>query len=143
MAIYSLGLNTTVSTNGAPSYDAQAASGNNPKVMEFGLSNGASTQCTYGIGRSANTPTQSSTTTVVPENYSDPTGKTTVAVTWSVAPTIPAPFARRVFLIAAIGAGVIFTFPRGYTLQAAASSFVLWNNAASSALMTTWLVVDE
>ena len=143
MAIYSLATQTTVVTTTVPSMDWQGASGNNPKVMELFINNGATTQCTYGYGRSANTPVQTGTTLVQAENYADPAGKTTNAVTWSTAPTVPAVFLRRAILPATIGAGMIFTFPRGLTLQGAGPSFVQWNIAASSAVLNAHIVVDE
>ena len=143
MAIYSLSIQTTVGTTTVPALDYQGATGNNPKLMEYGLCNGAATQCTYGLGRSANTPTQTGTTLVQAENPGDPAGKTTAAVTWSTAPTVPPIFLRRPIIPATIGAGIIFTFPRGLTLVGAGPSLVLWNIAASSAVMNNWAVFDE
>ena len=105
MAIYSLSTNTTVTTTAAPAYDAKASSSNQPRVMEFGINLGAATSSTYGIGRSANTPTQTSPVTVLAENYNDPAGQTTTAVAWTTAPTVPTNFFRRVALPATIGAG--------------------------------------
>jgi hypothetical protein len=46
MAIYSLALPGTVTTNAAPSWDVKAASTNEPAVMELGVINGAATACT-------------------------------------------------------------------------------------------------
>jgi len=143
MAIYSVSNQTTVVTTTVPSFDFQGATGNNPKLMELGYCNGAATQCTYGIGRSANTPTQTGTVLVQAENPGDPAGKTTTAVTWSTAPTVPSVYLRRPFIPATIGAGIIFTFPRGLTLVGAGPSLVNWNIAASSAVMNYWAVLDE
>ena len=143
MAIYSVSAQTTVGTVTAPACDLQGASGNNPKIMEIGYCNGAATQCTYGIGRSANTPVQTGTTLMQAENPGDPAGKTTFAATWSTAPTVPAIYLRRPFIPATIGAGIIFTFPRGLTLVGAGPSLVTWNIAASSAVMNQWAVADE
>jgi hypothetical protein len=63
-------------------------------------------------------------------------------VAWSVAPTVPAQFFRRVSLPATAGAGVIWTFPRGLIL-AAAGTMLLWNLATNSASTNAWVVVDE
>lgn len=95
MAIYSLALPSTVTTTGAAAWDAKAAATNEPAVMEIGVINGAATASTYGIGRSANTPTQTSPTLVQAEDEGRPPGLTGCAVAWSVAPTIPAAFFRR------------------------------------------------
>lgn len=142
MAIYSLGLNTTVTTSGAASMDAKASSTNSPLIYEIGINLGAATASTYGFGRAGNTPTQTSPVVVLPENPSFPTGQTGMAVAWSVAPTVPTQFARRIFLPATIGAGIIWTFPRGYALATSASGLI-WNLAASSASTNVHWVVDE
>jgi hypothetical protein len=143
MAIYSLCLPTTVATITTPSWDVKASASNEPAVMELGIMNGAATACTYGYGRSGNTPTQSSITLVVPEDEGRATGLTGCAVSWSVAPTVPAAYFRRAYLPATIGAGIIFTFPRGIVLAAGGASLVQWNIAASTAAATVHVVVDE
>ncbi|MGL6183243.1 MAG: hypothetical protein ACRC2G_13785 [Aestuariivirga sp.] len=143
MATYSLSLASTVTTSGAASWDAKAAATNEPSVMELGVMNGAATACTYGYGRSANTPTQTSPVLVQADDVDRPAGLTGCAVAWSVAPTLPTQFFRRVFLPATIGAGMIWTFPAGIVLGAAAASLVQWNLAASSASVAVHVVVDE
>lgn len=143
MAIYSLGLNTTITTIAAPAMDFKAAGTNSPKILELGIIIAAATASTYGIGRSANTPTQTGTVLVQAENPGDPAGLTTGAVTWSAAPTVPAQFFRRIGISATVGAGVIWTFPRGISLAAAGPSLVVWNITANSANTNVHTVVDE
>jgi hypothetical protein len=111
--------------------------------MELGVNLGAATASTYGWGRSANTPTQTSPVLVQAEDPGDSAGLTGCAVAWSVAPTVPAQYFRRAYLPATIGAGIIFTFPRGLILPAGGASLVQWNIAASSALTHVHVVVDE
>jgi hypothetical protein len=142
MAIYSLSLNTTVTTTGAAAMDLRASAANSPRIMEVGLNLLTATASTYGLGRSGNTPTQTSPVLVQAENPADPAGLTGCAVAWSVAPTVPAQFFRRVSLPATAGAGVIWTFPRGLIL-AAAGTMLLWNLATNSASTNAWVVVDE
>lgn len=142
MAIYSLSLNTTVTTTGAAAMDIKAAASNSPRIMEVGVNLAAATASTYGFGRSGNTPTQTSPVLVQAENPSDPAGLSGCAVAWSVAPTVPAQHLRRISLPATIGAGVIWTFPRGLILAASASMLV-WNLATNSASTNVWIVVDE
>ena len=143
MSIYALSLNTTVVTTTVPSWDIRASSTNQPRVMELGANLGAATASTYGYGRSANSPTQTGGVAVLAENPNDPTGQSTCAVAWTVAPTVPANFFRRVFLPGTIGAGIIYTFPRGIILSAAAATLVQWNIAASAASNNVHVVVDE
>jgi hypothetical protein len=144
MAIYSQAQNTTVVTSGAPSFDIKAAAANSPKLMEYAINLGAATASTYGLGRPANdgSVAQTSGLAMLAENIADPTGQTTTAVAWGTAPTVPTTFLRRIYLPATIGAGVIWTFPRGLTL-AATKGVVNWNIAASSANTHIWAIVDE
>ena len=110
--------------------------------MEVGINLVTATASTYALGRSGNTPTQTSPVLVQAENPNDPAGQTGCAVAWSVAPTVPTQFFRRVGLPATAGAGVIWTFPRGLIL-AASASMLLWNLATNSASANVWWVVDE
>jgi hypothetical protein len=143
MAIYSLSLNTTVTTTAAAAWDVKASATNEPAVMEIGVNLGAATASTYGLGRSGNTPTQTSPVLLQAEDVDRPAAVTGCAVAWSVAPTVPAQFLRRVSLPATIGSGIIWTFPRGLILGAAAASLVLWNLATNSASTNVWCVADE
>jgi len=143
MAIYSSSSLTTVVTTTVPSWDVKAAATNEPAVMEIGTVNGAATACTYGYGRSANTPTQTAPVLLQAEDEGRPAGLTGTAVAWSVAPTVPTVFFRRSYIPATIGAGIIWTFPRGLVLAAAGASLVQWNVAVSSALTAVHCVVDE
>lgn len=141
-AIYSLATNTTVTTTGAACGDALATSSNSPKIMEVGINLLTATASTYGLGRSGNTPTQTAPVKLLAENPADPTGQTGCAVAWSVAPTVPTNFFRRMSLAATAGTGVIWTFPRGLTL-AVSASMLIWNLATNSASMNFHFVADE
>lgn len=142
MAIYSLALTTTVTTTAAAAWDVKAAATNRPAVMEVSIQLGAATASTYGLGRAGNTPTQTSPVLVQAEDPGDPAGVSGCAVAWSVAPTVPTAFFRRISLPATIGAGVIWTFPRGLVL-ATSASLVIWNLATNSANTNIHVVVDE
>lgn len=142
MAIYSLSLNTTVTTTGAAAMDAKASATNTPKIMEVGVNLITATASTYGLGRAGNTPTQTSPVLLQAESPGDAAAVTGCAVAWSVAPTVPTQFFRRIGLPATAGAGVIWTFPRGLSL-AASASMVLWNLATNSASANAWWVADE
>ena len=142
MAIYSLALNSTVTTTGAAAWDVKSASTNRPAVMEVSVNLGVATASTYGLGRAGNTPTQTSPVLVQAEDPGDPAGVSGCAVAWSVAPTIPSQFLRRVSLPAAIGGGIIWTFPRGLILGTSAS-LLLWNLATNGNSVNVHVVVDE
>jgi len=142
MAIYSLAQVTTVTTISAACWDIKAAATNRPAIMELSVNIGAATASTYGLGRAGNTPTQTSPVLVQAEDPGDPAGVSGCALAWSVAPTVPAQFLRRVALPATIGSGIIWTFPRGVVV-AAGASVVLWNITANSASTNIHVVVDE
>lgn len=144
MAVYSQGVATTVTTTGAPSFDIKASATNSPKLMEIGINLGAATASTYGLGRPANDGSVAQTSPVLmqAEDPGAPAAQTGSAVAWGTPPTVPTVFHRRIFLPATIGAGVIWTFPRGMTMQAS-KGFVLWNIAVSSANTGIWVIVDE
>lgn len=144
MAIYSGGFATTVGTTTAPSFDIKASSTNSPKLMEYGINLGAATASTYGLGRPGNDGSVAQTSPVLlqAENPADPAAQTGTAVAWGTAPTVPTVFLRRCFLPATIGAGIIWTFPRGLTLPVS-KGVVNWNIAASSANTAIWCICDE
>src|SRR5436190_907338 len=121
MAIGSLSLNSTVTTTTAAAWDIKSASTNAPRIMELGVNMAAATASTYGIGRSGNTPTQTSPVLLQAENPGDPAMVSGCAVAWSVAPTVPTQHFRRFAMPGTIGAGIIFTFPRGLALAVSAS----------------------
>jgi hypothetical protein len=111
--------------------------------LEFHAFNGAATASFYALGRPAAigvTPT--SPVTVLAEDPAEAAGTLNTAVAWGTGPTVPANFFRAILLPATIGTGVIWTFPRGLVI-AISSSLVLWNLAASSAVLDTVVVGDE
>jgi len=142
MAIYSLANRTSNVTTANPSLEVRAAAANRPRVLECGIWLNAATQSPLGLGRpQAIGITPTSPVTVLQEDPAEGTGLTTTALAWATPPTVPLNFFRRVNIAAAIGAGVILTFPRGIVI-AAAWSLVLWNIAAVS-LYDVHVVVDE
>jgi hypothetical protein len=122
--------------------DLKASASIAPRILEVGLNLGAATASTYGLGRSGNTPTQTSPVLLQAENPNDPAMQSGCAVAWSVAPTVPTQFFRRISLPATAGSGVIFTFPRGLIL-AASASMLIWNLATNANSLNVWWTADE
>jgi hypothetical protein len=111
-------------------------------MLEMGIWLNAATQSPIGIGRpQAIGITPTSPVTVLQEDPGDSNGLTQTALAWGTAPTVPLNFFRRLNIAAAIGAGVLLTFPRGIVI-AASFSLVNWNIAAVS-LYDCHIVVDE
>lgn len=111
--------------------------------MEIGISQNAATAGVYGIGRPAAigvTPT-SPVTFLDEQDGNGPAGLTTCAVAWGTGPTVPANFFRRLSCPATIGAGAIFTFPRGLGIPIS-GSIVIWI-IATAPVCDVYAVVDE
>lgn len=146
MAIYSLQLDTTVTTTGAACMDIRAGTANSPKVMEIAINLKAATASTYGLTRASNNPTQTSPVLVQAENPADPAGVTGSALSWSVAPTTAGNYLRRIGFPNVIGNGIIWTFPRGLVLTNGAvanATLLIWNLATNGNLTGIWYIVDE
>ena len=143
MAIYSLALRTTVTTTGAASHAFLSPATNEAACMEYGFFNGAATANFVTFGRSGNTPTLTGGVAFQAEDEGRPTGLTQAAVAFGTAPTLAAQTFRRFSTAALVGAAVVFTFPRGIILPAAAAALVTWNLATNSAIVDIHAVVDE
>lgn len=143
MAIYSMSQRTTATAAASASWEIRSTAANKPRVMEIGISQNAATAGAYGLGR----PGAIGVTPTSPQTFLDeqdgngPTGNTTCAVAWTTGPTVPANFLRRVSCPATIGAGVIWTFPRGLGIPVS-NSIVVWIIALAP-VCDVWGVVDE
>lgn len=143
MAIYSLAQRTTATAAASASWEVRSTASNKPKIMELGISQVTAVAGTYGVGHPAAigvTPT-SPQTVLDEQDGNGPAGLTTAAVAWGTGPTVPANFFRRLTCPATIGAGAIFTFPRGLGV-AVTSSVVVWI-IATAPVCDVWAVVDE
>lgn len=143
MAIYSLSQRTSATVAGSASAEIRAAAANKPKIMEVGISQAAATAGVFGLGRPAVAGTTPTTpvTVVDEQDGQGPAGQSQGAIAWSVGPTVPTVFMRRVACPATIGAGVIWTFPRGLGVPAA-TTVVIWI-IATAPVCDIWWVVDE
>lgn len=144
MAVYSMAVRTTNTTINNANVEIIAAATNKPKLMELGFAQVTGTASSYGFGR----PAATGVTPTTPVNLVDEadgdsavTGLTTTALAWGTSPTAPAVYARRINTPATVGAGVIWTFPRGFAIPKT-KSLVVFNVTATVAL-DVWVVVDE
>lgn len=113
------------------------------RVLEVGIFLTAATASDISLGRPAAvgiTPT--TPTDFLPEHPNDlmPTGTVQMATAWGTAPTAPTNPLRRIMLPANIGAGIIWTFPKGLAI-AASGNLVIWNNATNS-IANIYVVCD-
>jgi hypothetical protein len=143
MAIYSLANRTSNTTTANATLEIIGAAALGYRLLELGLTINAATASAFGYGTPAAigiTPT--TPVTVLAEDAGNTAvGNTTTALAWGTGPTVPANFYRRVSLPATIGAGIIWTFPRGISVLKAKTT-ILWNLSTTSAA-DVWVVVDE
>jgi hypothetical protein len=130
MAEYSIAARTSQLTINTSSFELRALTA--LRVREIGITATATTASTFGLGRPANTTGIGGT--VIAGLTHDGTNTTTsglVITGWSTAPTAPAQYLRRL-QTAAIGAGVIWTFPSPIVVPAG-GALVLFNITAVGA----------
>ena len=143
MAIASTGIRTSSTTGTAASAELIASSTNAYKLMEMGMALTAATAGSYSLGKPAAigvTPTTPAAL-VFEDGGNTSTPGSTSALAWGTSPTAPTVRARRATLPAVIGAGLCWTFPRGFAVLKALS-LVLFNDATPS-VHDEWWVIDE
>lgn len=143
MAIYSLSQRTSNITIANAAWSIISAATNKPKIMELGVSQNTGTATSWGLGR----PAAAGVTPTTPVTFLDESdgggaaAVTTACLAWTTQPTAPTNFLRRFSTSATVGAGIIWTFPRGLGMPVS-SNIVLWNITASVA-SDVWAVIDE
>lgn len=146
MSLYALSVRTTLATINQCCWEIYTTSTMPIKIYEIGISTVTAQAMVLGLAKPAAAGVgQTTPASFIPEQDSGlPTSKTLSAVAWGTsAPTIATTgFLRRVSIVAAIGAGVIWTFPRGLYVPAS-TSMCINNIAASTGFLDCWAVIDE
>lgn len=146
MALYQHAARSSDTTSGNSMWELRAhASQGRVRLLELGIFLGAATASTYGLGRPAAigiTPTSP-----VVGQALDPADAAAVAATavaWGTRPTAPTSsiYLRRIGLPAAIGAGIIWTFPDPGLIIAVNQSLALYN-LATNGVVDIYAVWDE
>lgn len=145
MSMYSIARRTTGTTSGQASMDVATSTGVRPKIMEWGVTLGAATASIYALNKTTALGTR--TTPVALESEEDPddvalTGIVLVdtALAWSAQPTFSTNDIRRIGLPATIGTGVIWTFPRGWKIDASLSGALV--NRTTNGVVDSFVAVD-
>lgn len=141
MAIYSLSQRTTNITIANACLEIRTASTDRPRVMEIGITNNAATTGVFGLGRPQAIGVTPVNVAFLAEDTGDPASTINGSLSWGTGPTVPLNFFRRVSLPNLVGAGIVWTFPRGLLIPIS-SSIVLWNITAVG-VVDVWVVVDE
>ena len=135
------GLTNTTATASAVRVELRGAtSGERTRVFEIGIFNGAATAGGLLFGRAgAIGVTPTSPITTLGEDTAD-TGTAQVATAWGTAPTTPTNPMRQFEYPAAIGAGIVWTFPEPMIIPLS-GSLILYNRAASSTATISYYFV--
>lgn len=143
MSTYSIALRTSNVTINQSMVEIIAGATLSPRVMEIGFTITTATSIAVGLGRptAAGITPGTISTFQAEQSTADPAAKTTAALTWATSPTAPTNYLRRFFTPATIGAGVIWTFPRG--LQIPPSGTLVLHNITAGAVSDFWAVIDE
>lgn len=144
MAVASAAVRTSNVTINNASVEVIASATLAYKMMEFGTCNNTATSSILGFGIPAAigvTPT-SPVAAVFEDGGNTSAPGTTSALAWGTSPTNPTVYQRRVTFPATIGAGIIWTFPRGFAILKA-KSLTLSNIVATPAVQDAWYVIDE
>ncbi|HEV8642159.1 MAG TPA: hypothetical protein VGV13_13750 [Methylomirabilota bacterium] len=141
MAIYSLSQRTTNVTIANACLEIRTASTDRPRIMEIGLTLNAATASVFGLGRPQAIGITPVNVAFLAEDSGDPASTINGSLSWATGPTVPLNVFRRASLPALVGAGIVWTFPRGLVIPVS-SSLVLWNISATGAV-DVWVVVDE
>lgn len=143
MAIFSIAVRTSSGTTTTAAAEFIASASVAYRLLELGITINAATASVFGYGKPAAAGvTPATTSTVQAEDSGNTTaGNTTVALTWGTSPTAPTNYLRRVSLPNTVGAGIVWTFPRGRTVLKTVTDCLF--NITTNSVADIWFVVDE
>lgn len=143
--IYSASLVGAQSAITTPVVDLVTPATTSCRLTEFFLQNSAAgiAANNWGLGLSPSPSGQLGPMPLLPEDPNNPIPcLSTLAATWSMAPTVPVIFLRRIAITNAVGLSILITWPRGLGVPAG-RSLVLWNVVSSPAAPNTHWVINE
>jgi hypothetical protein len=106
-----------------PACSLYATAAVSPQIVEIGLFNTTATACSVAVIRLSTTGTQGAAISTLPEDHTEQTAVSTPKQSHtSTGPTITAGLIRQASLGAAIGSGVIWTWPDNHLLSIAAAT---------------------
>lgn len=144
MALYSVSNTSAAAASGATYCDLRAGSGQRIYIREIGVTLNAATASSIGIGRPATNGTTSTTTTGQALDPADSATTTVMGTAWSVAPTAPSVFFRRIVMPATAGSGFVWYFDRGGLVVAASGVLNMWNfGAGAGSALSVYFVWEE
>lgn len=140
MAIYSLAQKTTNFTATQACWELRTAA-NRCRVLEIGITSFTATVQDVGLGIPQARGITPVNVLFQAEDFAEIASVSNASLSWATSPTVPLQFFRRWSAPATIGAGIVWTFPRGLTVPINAS-LVLWNTVTAVAC-AVWCVIEE
>lgn len=147
MAMYTHAARSSDVTSGNSMWELRAhASQGRLRLRELGIFLAAATASTYGLGRpNAIGVTPTSPVVGQAEDSADAAAVGATAVAWGTRPTTPASsiYLRRISMPAAIGAGIIWTWPDGPGLIVPVNSSIALYNLATNGVVDVYARWEE
>lgn len=156
MSLYSWSYRTTVVAAGSAFVEINTPSTLGIKIYEIGITQVTGNATIVGLAKPAVAGVSQTTVTspIAEQDTGLPTAKTSICTAWTTAPVTPgggtgintSVFLRKTDLIAQIGSGVIWTFPRGLYLPSNATglnAMCLHSIIATTGFLDVWIVLDE
>lgn len=123
MARYSAGGRSTIAASSTlPCASLYATAGVRPGIVEVGIFNTTSTALVVALQRLSTTGTQGTAISVLPDDQVEQSAVATPKNGHTVGPTITSGVLRQASLGAAVGSGVIWTWPDNAPLRIAAAT---------------------
>ena len=142
MAIASLAQRTTTFTaTTAACVEWRTTAGVKATVLEIGYMSATATAQQIGLGRPQAIGVTPVNVLFQRDDSADPACVTAGSLSWATSPTVPLIYHRRANFAAALGAGILWTFPRGLRIPVS-SSLVIWNISTTVA-SDVHCVIDE
>lgn len=142
MGVYSVATRTVNVNSASAALEIIANAVVSPRLIELCITSQLNSTNALGLGRPAAIGLNPvNLVTVQPENLNDPAGQTQLAVQWGTPPTVPAAFVRRATTVASVGAGIIWSFPRGMIITVS-KTLVLWLITGGSIVSVCVTVVE-
>jgi len=141
LSIYSIAVRTANQTIAQTALSVVTPSTGGISILETGVTLPYANASIFGFGHPGAGTTLGGTSNGQPENMLFPISLTQVGTSWSTQPTIPNTFTRIISLPATVGAGVVWTFPRG--VEVVASNSYCWYNISPTCNAEIWYCWDE
>lgn len=144
MALYDIAWTITGVSNQALAW-LRSTAGKDIRLFEIGiwLESGTAAATVIGLGRPAAVSVTPTSLTPQAEDSSAGAASCVAAVAATTKPTSPTVFMRRFGCPATLGAGIIWTYPRGLVIPTGPAEIVVWNIGASTSVFGGYFSYEE